>query len=88
MTNDIKTDGSSDPAAKKEQLSDDVVADPVAVVLMLQQEAGNNRQHEDNRLSVPLKQAVIKEKVLRRMLENSLESAAPTGKRPTLKIIK
>lgn len=86
MTNDIKFDGSSDPADIKKQLSDDGVADPVAVVLMLQQEAGN-RQHEDNRLSVPLKQAAIKEKLLRRMLENSLESAAP-GKRPNLKIVK
>jgi hypothetical protein len=86
MTNEIKTDDSSDPAAITKQLTDDVVADPVAVVLMLQQEAGN-RQHEDNRLSEPLKQAAIKEKVLRRMLENSLESAAP-GKRPNLKIVK
>ncbi|MGD8630540.1 MAG: hypothetical protein PVG72_07375 [Gammaproteobacteria bacterium] len=86
MTNDIKTHGSSDPAAQNNQLPDDVVADPVAVVLMLQQEAGH-RQREDKRLSVPLKQAALKEKVLRRMLENSLESAA-TGKRPNLKIVK
>ena len=86
MTNDIETGDSSDPEAITKQLADDVAADPVAVVLMLQQEAGNGRR-EANRLNAPLKQAAIKEKVLRRMLENSLESAAP-GKRPNLKIVK
>ena len=87
MTNDIKTDESSGPAAiTTKQLADEVVADPVAVVLMLQQEAGN-RQHEDSRLSAPIKQAAIKERVLRRMLENILEPAAP-AKRPDLKLVK
>jgi hypothetical protein len=88
MTNDIKPDDSNAPPAITKPRTDDVVADPVAVVLMLQQEAGN-RQQENNRLSAPLKQAAIKEKVLRRMLENSLESAAPApGKKPDLKIVK
>jgi hypothetical protein len=86
MTDDSKTDDSNDPAAKARHLVDDAVADPVAVVLMLQQEAGN-RQHEDKLFSAPLKQAAIKERVLRRMLENSLEPAVQ-GKRPNLTIVK
>ncbi|MGD8619036.1 MAG: hypothetical protein PVH54_07565 [Gammaproteobacteria bacterium] len=75
MTNDIKNNDSPDETAD----------DPVAVVLMLQQEAGNGQQ--DNRLSRPLKQAEIKERVLRRMLDNSLEHTVPARK-PHLKIVK
>jgi len=80
MTNDIKNNDSTDAAANE------AVADPVAVVLMLHQEAGN-RQQDDYRLSRPLKQAEIKERVLRRMLENSLERTVPERK-PHLKVIK
>jgi hypothetical protein len=86
MTNDIKSDESTDPAAMKIQLLDETPADPVAVVLMLQQEAGNLQQ-EDWRKSTPLKQAEIKERVLRRMLENSLDCPVP-ARRPHLKIVK
>jgi hypothetical protein len=86
MTDDNKTNDSKEPAARAKQLADDAVADPVAVILMLQQEAGN-RQHEDRLFSAPLKQAAIKERVLRRMLENSLEPAVQ-GKRPNLTIVK
>jgi len=86
MENDSNTEDSGTPAAITNKLADDAAADPVAVVLMLQQEAGN-RQPEDNPLSAPLKQAAIKERVLRRMLENSLEPAPP-AKRPNLKIVK
>ena len=86
MTNDIKSDGSTDAAAQKNHAMDEAAADPVAVVLLLHREAGN-RQQEDNRISRPLKQAEIKERVLRRMLENSLERSVPAGK-PHLKIIK
>jgi len=86
MTDSSKTDDSSNPAAGTKQPADDVVADPVAVVLMLQREAGNG-QREDRLFSAPLKQAEIREKVLRRMLENSLEPAV-RGKRPNLTIVK
>jgi hypothetical protein len=79
MTKDNNTDDSRQPA-------DEAAADPVAVVLMLQQEA-NNLQPEDSRMSAPLKHAAIKERVLRRMLENSLEPADHTRK-PDLKIVK
>ena len=75
MTNEIKNNDSKDETAD----------DPVAVVLMLQQEAGNRQQ--DNHISRPLKQAEIKERVLRRMLENSLEHTVPARK-PHLKIVK
>ena len=86
MENDSNTEDSGTPAAITNQLADDAAADPVAVVLMLQQEAGK-RQPEDNPLSAPLKKAAIKDRVLRRMLENSLEPALP-AKRPNLKIVK
>ena len=66
--------------------ANDAAADPVAVVLMLHQEAGN-RQQDDYRVSGTLKQAEIKERVLRRMLEKSLERWVPAGK-PHLKLIK
>ncbi len=58
----------------------------VAVVLMLQQEAGN-RQPQDSCVSRSLAQAEIKERVLRRMLEASLDRPVPTN-RPNLKIVK
>jgi len=86
MTDSSKTDDSSDLAAGTKQPADDAVADPVAVVLMLQQEAGNT-QRKDRHFSAPLKQAEIRERVLRRMLENSLEPAV-RGKRPNLTIVK
>jgi len=86
MTNDIKSNDPTDAAAMKRHSLDESTADPVAVVLMLQQEAGN-RQQEDKRISRPMKQAEIKERVLRRMLENSLEPSIPPRK-PHLKIVK
>lgn len=86
MTSDITSDEFANAAGIKKQLPDESPADPVAVVLRLQQEAGNLQQ-EHKRNSMPLKQAVIKERVLRRMLENSLEYAAPARK-PQLKIVK
>lgn len=86
MTNDIKNDEFADVAGIKQQLPDETPADPVAVVLLLQQEAGNVQQeHQLN--SMPLKQAEIRERLLRRMLENSLECAAPARK-SHLKIVK
>ena len=87
MTNDSKNEDTGAPAAITNPLTDDAVADPVAVVLMLQREAGD-RQHEPDHFSAPLKEAAIKERVLRRMLENSLEPEAPPGKRPNLTIVK
>jgi hypothetical protein len=86
MTNDIKADESSARPPGIKRVSEDAPADPVAVVLMLQQEAGNTHM-EASRKSTPLKQAEIKERVLRRMLENSLESTA-SASRPHLKIVK
>jgi len=87
MTDDITTDEFTDAAPAKTKPLDESAADPVAVVLMLQQEAGYRHQ-EDHRKSSPLKQAEIKERVLRRMLENSLEHTVPAARRPHLKIIK
>ena len=86
MTSDITNDEFGDAADMKKQLPDEMPDDPVAVVLLLQQEAGNLRQ-EHQRISTPLKQAEIKERVLRRILENSLECSAPPRK-PHLKILK
>jgi len=86
MTNDITSDEFGGSASRNKQLPDEVPGDPVAVVLMLQREAGNQQQ-ENQRISRPLKHAEIKEKVLRRMLENSLEHSFPARK-PNLKIIK
>ena len=86
MTSDITNGEFDDVAGIKKQLPDETLADPVAVVMLLQQEAGNQQQ-EHQRNSMPLKQAEIKERVLRRMLENSLECAAPARK-PHLKIVK
>jgi hypothetical protein len=85
MTNDITSDEFGEAAGMKKQLPDEAPADPVAVVLMLQQEAGNLQDHQ--RISTPLKQAEIKERVLRRVLENSLECITP-AKRRHLKIVK
>jgi hypothetical protein len=86
MTDDFTSDEFEARTAMNKQLPDETPADPVAVVLMLQQEAGNT-QHEHPRISMPLKHAEIKERVLRRMLENSLECPIP-AKRPRLKIVK
>jgi hypothetical protein len=86
MTNDITGDEFDDPATMNKRLPDEVPADPVAVVLMLQREAGNLQQ-ENQRMSRPLKQAVIKEKVLRRMLEHCLEHPS-LARKSHLKIIK
>lgn len=86
MANDITTDTTNGKAAMDTSVPDDLTADPVAVVLMLQQEAGN-RQPQDSRLSASLEQAEIKERVLRRMLEASLDRPTP-AKRPSLKIVK
>ena len=86
MTDFGETDDSSDLAAGTKQPADDAVADPVVVVLMLQREAGNG-QRDDRHFSAPLKQAEIRERVLRRMLENSLEPVS-RGKRPNLTIVK
>ncbi len=86
MTNDFTSDEFEAAAAMNKQLPDETPADPVAVVLMLQKEAGNTYQ-EHTRISKPLKHAEIKERVLRRMLESSLECPIP-AKRPQLKIVK
>lgn len=85
MTNDISNDEFGDAAGMKKQIPDEMPADPVAVVLLLQQEAGSLQQQQRN--STPLKQAEIKERVLRRMLESSLERTVPERK-PHLKIVK
>ncbi len=86
MTNDFTSDEFEVGTAMNKQLPDETPADPVAVVLMLQQEAGNTQQ-EHPHISIPLKHAEIKERVLRRMLENSLAPETP-GKRPNLTIVK
>jgi hypothetical protein len=53
----------------------------------LLREAANRRQDGKNATASVIRQAEVKERVLRRMLENSLESEAPVSK-PQLKIIK
>lgn len=86
MANDITNDTATGEAAMGKPVPDDVAADPVAVVLMLQQEAGN-RQPQDCGISRSLELAEIKEHVLRRMLEASLDCPVPAN-RPDLKIVK
>jgi len=86
MKNDTTTDVTTGKTAMDTPVPDDATADPVAVVLMLHQEAGNRQQH-DSVISASLEQAVIKERVLRRMLEASLDRPIP-AKRPQLEIVK
>ncbi|HYQ70789.1 MAG TPA: hypothetical protein VET88_02555 [Gammaproteobacteria bacterium] len=87
MANEITGNEPGDVSSSNQCVADEAVADPVAVVLMLQQENGNRGQ-KDSRVNRPLlKHAEIKEKVLRRILEESLDQAvSPT--RPSLKIVK
>jgi len=86
MKNDITIDQPADMTAMNKPSQDESMADPVAVVLMLQREAGF-KPPEYKPSSAPLRQAKIKERVLRRMLDNSLVSAGATRK-PHLKLVK
>ena len=86
MTNELTNDTATGKAAMAKPVPDDALADPVAVVLMLLQEAGN-RQPQDSNISTSLEKAEVKERVLRRMLEASLDRPTP-AKRPSLKIVK
>ena len=86
MKNDISNDTSTGKEARGKPAPDDVAADPFAVVLMLQQEA-ETMQAEDGGVARAFEQAEIKERVLRRILEASLDRPFPDN-RPNLKIIK
>jgi len=86
MTNDITNDVTTGKAVTDKPVPDDAVADPVAVVLMLQQEVGS-RQLQNSDISALLEQAEIRERVLRRMLEAGLDRPVP-AKRPHLTIVK
>jgi len=86
MKNDITPDDPADMAVTKKLSPDEAMADPVAVVLLLQREAGH-RQQRDMHSSKPLRQVKIRERVLRRMLETSLENTGSV-KKPRLKIVK
>jgi len=86
MKNDLSNDTSTGKEARGKPVPDDVAADPVAVVLMLQQEAETS-QAQDSIVARSFEQAEIKERVLRRILEASLDRSFPDN-RPNLKIIK
>ena len=83
MTDDITTDvsGNADPVKKQNQ--GESKFHPIEGVVLLTQ-AANRKQDGRSRW---VKQAAIRVRVLRRMLENSLEREAPV-KRPHLKIVK
>ena len=87
MKNDITPNDPADMAVTKNQPPDDTPADPVAVVLMLQREAGHSQRYDKRPSSNPLRQVRIRERVLRRMLETSLEGPGP-AKKPSLKVVK
>jgi hypothetical protein len=87
MAHDDTKNGSCDADIMEKQRVDASTADPVDGVLVLLREAANRRQDGKNATASVIRQAEVKERVLRRMLENSLESEAPVSK-PQLKIIK
>jgi hypothetical protein len=87
MAHDDTKNGSGGADIMAKQRLDELATEPPDGVLVLLREVAN-RQRDGNHTSRPvIRQAEIRERVLRRVLENSLDSAAPV-RSPHLKIIK
>lgn len=86
MVDDINKHEPTGAGTVKGQRQDKAQGDLSGGVLVPLHAAATRRQSR-KRTATSMKQAEIRERLLRRMLENSLERAAP-GMRPQLKIIK